>query len=102
MWAGLPRDFAPFFWAQAQEGRPIPTLAELAAERGLPAGPDFGGYLVLGNDYGRQLCVQYGTAAVVAVDLENPGETPGSSTPACRSSSARSPCWAGCGACATG
>ncbi|MBB4947255.1 hypothetical protein F4556_002790 [Kitasatospora gansuensis] len=76
MWAGLPRDFAPFFWAQAQEGRPIPTLAELAAERGLPAGPDFGGYLVLGNDYGRQLCVQYGTAAVVAVDLENGGEAP--------------------------
>lgn len=76
MWAGLPRDFAPFFWAQAQEGRPIPTLAELAAERGLPPGPDFGGYLVLGNDYGRQLCVQYGTAAVVAVDMENGGEPP--------------------------
>ncbi|MFC7180236.1 SUKH-4 family immunity protein, partial [Kitasatospora paranensis] len=76
MWAGLPRDFAPFFWAQAQEGRPIPTLAELAAERGRPAGPDFGGYLVLGNDYGRQLCVQYGTAAVVAVDLEGTGEPP--------------------------
>ncbi|MCP2307287.1 hypothetical protein FHR36_000379 [Kitasatospora paracochleata] len=76
MWAGLPRDFTPFFWAQAQEGRPIPTLAELAAERGLPAGPDFGGYLVLGNDYGRQLCVQYGTAAVVGVELDRPGEPP--------------------------
>lgn len=77
MWAGLPRDFAPFFWAQAQEGRPIPTLAELATERGLPSGPDFGGYLVLGNDYGRQLCVQYGTGAVVAVDMESTaGEPP--------------------------
>ena len=76
MWAGLPRDFGPFFWAQAQEGRPIPTLAELAVERGLQGGPDFGGYLVLGNDYGRQLCVQYGTAAVVAVDLEGGGEPP--------------------------
>ncbi|WP_348534288.1 SUKH-4 family immunity protein [Kitasatospora sp. GP82] len=76
VWAGLPRDFAPFFWAQAQEGRPIPTLAELAAERGLPSGPDFGGYLVLGNDYGRQLCVQYGTAAVVAVEVEPGGEPP--------------------------
>ncbi|WP_371479823.1 SUKH-4 family immunity protein [Kitasatospora sp. NBC_00315] len=76
MWAGLPRDFGPFFWAQAQEGRPIPTLAELAAERGVQGGPDFGGYLVLGNDYGRQLCVQYGTAAVVAVDLEGGGEPP--------------------------
>ncbi|MFJ1703355.1 SUKH-4 family immunity protein [Kitasatospora sp. NPDC088346] len=76
MWAGLPREFAPFFWAQAQEGRPIPTLAELAAERGRPAAPDFGGYLVLGNDYGRQLCVQYGTAAVVAVDLDGSGEAP--------------------------
>ncbi|MFJ8437535.1 SUKH-4 family immunity protein [Kitasatospora griseola] len=76
MWVGLPREFPPFFWAQAQEGRPIPTLAELAAERGLPPGPDFGGYLVLGSDYGRQLCVQYGTAAVVAVDIENPAEPP--------------------------
>ncbi|MFF4651253.1 SUKH-4 family immunity protein [Streptomyces sp. NPDC001380] len=69
-WAGLPVEFGPFFWAQAQPGRPIPTLAELAAERGRAAAPDAGGYLVLGNDYGRQLCVQYGTAAVVAVDLE--------------------------------
>ncbi|WP_197084973.1 SUKH-4 family immunity protein [Saccharothrix sp. ST-888] len=76
VWAGLPRDFAPFFWAHAQEGRPIPTLAELAAERGLPPGPDFGGYLVFGNDYGRQLCVQYGTAAVVAVEIEPGGEPP--------------------------
>ncbi|MGW3044693.1 SUKH-4 family immunity protein [Kitasatospora sp. NPDC001159] len=76
MWAGLPRDFGPFFWAQAQEGRPIPTLAELAAERGLPAAPDFGGYLVLGNDYGRQLCVQYGTAHVVAVDVDGTGQPP--------------------------
>ncbi|AUY50081.1 SUKH-4 family immunity protein [Streptomyces sp. CB01881] len=76
MWAGLPREFGPFFWAQAQEGRPIPTLAELAAERGLAGGPDFGGYLVLGNDYGRQLCVQYGTAHVVAVDMDGTGEPP--------------------------
>ncbi|SDT65728.1 Xanthomonas XOO_2897-like deaminase [Streptomyces sp. TLI_053] len=76
MWAGLPREFGPFFWAQAQEGRPIPTLAELAAERGLAGGTDFGGYLVLGNDYGRQLCVQYGTAHVVAMDLEGTGEPP--------------------------
>ncbi|MFF4818517.1 SUKH-4 family immunity protein [Kitasatospora sp. NPDC001309] len=75
-WAGLPRDFGPFFWAQAQEGRPIPTLAELAAERGLQQGPDFGGYLVLGNDYGRQLCVQYGTANVVAVDVDGTGQPP--------------------------
>ncbi|MFJ9949317.1 SUKH-4 family immunity protein [Kitasatospora sp. NPDC091207] len=76
MWAGLPREFGPFFWAQAQEGRPIPTLAELAAERGLAGAPDFGGYLVLGNDYGRQLCVQYGTAHVVAVDMDGTGEPP--------------------------
>ncbi|WP_316526582.1 SUKH-4 family immunity protein [Kitasatospora brasiliensis] len=76
MWAGLPRDFGPFFWAQAQEGRPIPTLAELAAERGLAQGPDFGGYLVLGNDYGRQLCVQYGTANVVAVEVDGTGQPP--------------------------
>ncbi|MFE6055072.1 SUKH-4 family immunity protein, partial [Kitasatospora sp. NPDC056446] len=76
MWAGLPRDFGPFFWGQGQEGRPIPTLAELAAERGLPGGPDFGGYLVLGNDYGRQLCVQYGTANVVAVDIDGTGQPP--------------------------
>ncbi|MEY9843823.1 hypothetical protein ABH940_000887 [Streptacidiphilus sp. BW17] len=76
-WVGLPRDFGPFFWAQAEPGRPVPTLAELAAERGLTAGPDAATYLVLGNDYGRQLCVQYGTNAVVAVDLGSPGQPAG-------------------------
>ncbi|MDH6116669.1 hypothetical protein ABH930_001068 [Kitasatospora sp. GAS204A] len=76
VWAGLPTSFGPFFWAHAPKDRPIPTLAELAAERGRPAAADAGGYLVLGNDYGRQLCVQYGTAAVVAVDLEGTGEAP--------------------------
>lgn len=34
VWAGLPVDFGPFFWAQAQPQRPVPTLAELAVERG--------------------------------------------------------------------
>jgi hypothetical protein len=77
-WAGLPVEFGPFFWAQAQQGRPMPTLAELAAERGISAQPDAGTYLVLGNDYGRQLCVQYGTAAIVAVDLGTPTQPPGS------------------------
>ncbi|WP_329317331.1 SUKH-4 family immunity protein [Streptomyces sp. NBC_01262] len=76
-WSGLPVDFGPFFWAQAQPGRPVPTLAELAAERGVPAGPDAGSYLVMGNDFGRQLCVQYGTAHIVAVPLEAaPGGQP--------------------------
>jgi hypothetical protein len=76
-WSGLPVDFGPFFWAQAQPGRPVPTLAELAAERGLQAGPDAGSYLVMGNDFGRQLCVQYGTANIVAVPLEAaPGGQP--------------------------
>ncbi|WP_034089761.1 SUKH-4 family immunity protein [Streptacidiphilus albus] len=76
-WAGLPMDFGPFFWGQGQPGRPVPTLAELAAERGVMAGPDAGTYLVLGNDYGRQLCVQYGTAAIVAVDLGTPAQPAG-------------------------
>ncbi|WP_051969997.1 SUKH-4 family immunity protein [Kitasatospora azatica] len=76
VWAGLPTNFGPFFWAHAPENRPIPTLAELAAERGRTVGPEAGGYLVLGNDYGRQLCVQYGTAAVVAVDLDGTNEPP--------------------------
>uniref|UniRef100_UPI00036B6751 SUKH-4 family immunity protein n=1 Tax=Wenjunlia vitaminophila TaxID=76728 RepID=UPI00036B6751 len=70
VWAGLPRDFGPFFWAQALPGRPVPTLAELAVERGRQPGPDAASYLVMGNDYGRQLCVQYGSAAIVAVPLE--------------------------------
>lgn len=69
---GLPTDFGPFFWAQAQPGRPVPTLAELATERGLPPGPDAGTYLVVGSDWGRQLCVQYGTAHIMAVDM-SPG-----------------------------
>ncbi|MCZ7414712.1 SUKH-4 family immunity protein [Streptomyces sp. WMMC897] len=70
MWAGLPTEFGPFFWAQAQPGRPVPTLAELAQERGVQPGPDAGTYLVMGSDFGRQLCVQYGTAHIVAVPLE--------------------------------
>ncbi|MEU7041384.1 SUKH-4 family immunity protein [Streptomyces varsoviensis] len=68
--AGLPFDFGPFFWAQAQPGRPVPTLAELAAERGVRSAPDSGSYLVMGSDFGRQLCVQYGTAHIVAVPVE--------------------------------
>ncbi|WP_181008809.1 SUKH-4 family immunity protein, partial [Streptomyces sp. SM12] len=70
VWAGVPLEIGPFFWAQAQPGRPIPTLAELAQERGAPPAPDAGSYLVIGNDFGRQLCVQYGTAYIVAVPLE--------------------------------
>ncbi|PNE31867.1 hypothetical protein AF335_21370 [Streptomyces eurocidicus] len=70
VWAGLPVDFGPFFWGQAQPGRPVPTLGELAAERGVRAAPDAGSYLVMGSDYGRQLCVQYGTAHIVAVPME--------------------------------
>ncbi|MFI0710626.1 SUKH-4 family immunity protein [Streptomyces inhibens] len=70
VWAGLPVDFGPFFWAQAQPGRPVPTLAELAAERMVQPASDAGSYLVMGNDFGRQLCVQYGTAHIVAVPME--------------------------------
>jgi hypothetical protein len=72
MWAGLPVDFGPFFWAQAQPGQPVPTLAELAASRGVQPAADAGSYLVMGNDFGRQLCVQYGTAHIVALPLEGP------------------------------
>ncbi|MFC7984333.1 SUKH-4 family immunity protein [Streptomyces sp. NPDC057336] len=68
--AGLPMDMGPFFWAQAQPGRPVPTLAELAAERGVQPAPDAGSYLVVGSDFGRAVCVQYGTAAIVAVPVE--------------------------------
>ncbi len=70
VWSGLPVDFGPFFWARAQPGMPVPTLAEVAAERGVAAAPDAGSYLVMGNDFGRQLCVQYGTAHIMAVPLE--------------------------------
>uniref|UniRef100_UPI001A9DCFA4 SUKH-4 family immunity protein n=1 Tax=Streptomyces sp. YIM 98790 TaxID=2689077 RepID=UPI001A9DCFA4 len=77
VWSGVPLMLPPFFWAQAQPGRPIPTLAELAAERHIVPAADAGSYLVLGNDFGRQLCVQYGTAYVVAVPLEGgPGGQP--------------------------
>jgi hypothetical protein len=71
VWAGLPRDFGPFFWGYLpQPGRPVPTLAEVAAVRGVQAAPDASSYLVMGNDFGRQLCVQYGTARIMAVPLE--------------------------------
>ncbi|WP_411158318.1 SUKH-4 family immunity protein [Streptomyces sp. CBMA29] len=77
VWSGLPVDFGPFFWAQAQPGQPVPTLAELAQQRGVRAASDAGSYLVMGNDFGRQLCVQYGTAHIVAVPLEaGPGGQP--------------------------
>ncbi|MER5429257.1 SUKH-4 family immunity protein [Streptomyces sp. NPDC002588] len=68
--AGLPMDMGPFFWAQAQPGRPVPTLAELAAERGVQSAPDAGSYLVMGSDFGKAICVQYGTANIVAVPVE--------------------------------
>ncbi|MEZ3179898.1 SUKH-4 family immunity protein [Streptomyces pimonensis] len=75
--AGLPLDMGPFFWAQAQPGRPVPTLAELAAERGVQPASDAGSYLVVGSDFGKAICVQYGTANIVAVPVEpGPGGVP--------------------------
>ncbi|MET7274653.1 SUKH-4 family immunity protein [Streptomyces flaveolus] len=75
--AGLPMDMGPFFWAQAQPGRPVPTLAEQAAERGVQPASDAGSYLVVGSDFGRAICVQYGTANIVAVPVEaGPGGAP--------------------------
>ncbi|WP_177262087.1 SUKH-4 family immunity protein, partial [Streptomyces sp. cf124] len=75
--AGLPVDMGPFFWAQAQPGRPVPTLAELAQERGVQPAADAGSYLVMGSDFGKALCVQYGTANIVAVPVEaGPGGAP--------------------------
>ncbi|MFI0968019.1 SUKH-4 family immunity protein [Streptomyces sp. NPDC021080] len=75
--AGLPVDMGPFFWAQAQPGRPVPTLAELAQERGVMASQDAGSYLVMGSDFGKAICVQYGTANIVAVPVEaGPGGAP--------------------------
>lgn len=70
VWAGLPADFGPFFWAQAVPGQPVPTLAELAAQRQVQPAPDAGSYLVMGSDFGRAICVQYGTAHIVAVPVE--------------------------------
>ncbi|MFE4454278.1 SUKH-4 family immunity protein [Streptomyces sp. NPDC056796] len=69
VWAGLPADFGPFFWAQP--GHPVvPTLAELAGQRGVRPASDAGSYLVMGSDFGRAICVQYGTANIVAVPVE--------------------------------
>ncbi|WP_033947221.1 SUKH-4 family immunity protein, partial [Streptomyces sp. CNQ431] len=77
VWAGLPLDLGPFFWAQAQPGRPVPILAELAQERGVQPASDAGSYLVMGSDFGKALCVQYGTAHIVAVPVEaGPGGAP--------------------------
>ncbi|MFD4031555.1 SUKH-4 family immunity protein [Streptomyces sp. NPDC058637] len=76
VWAGLPADFGPFFWAQP--GHPVvPTLAELAVQRQVQPAPDAGSYLVMGSDFGRAICVQYGTANIVAVPVEaGPGGQP--------------------------
>ncbi|MFC5156920.1 SUKH-4 family immunity protein, partial [Streptomyces amakusaensis] len=76
VWAGLPADFNPFFWAQPAHPV-VPTLAELAAQRQVQAAIDAGSYLVVGNDFGRAICVQYGTAHIVAVPVEAaPGGRP--------------------------
>lgn len=69
VWAGLPADFGPFFWAQPPVPV-VPTLAELAAQRQVQSAPDASSYLVLGSDFGRAICVQYGTAHIVAVPVE--------------------------------
>ncbi|MFJ8887645.1 SUKH-4 family immunity protein [Streptomyces sp. NPDC102402] len=76
VWAGLPADFGPFFWAQP--GHPVvPTLGELAAQRQVQPAADAGSYLVMGSDFGRAICVQYGTANIVAVPVEaGPGGQP--------------------------
>ncbi|PJN31173.1 hypothetical protein CG717_15405 [Streptomyces sp. CB02613] len=76
VWAGLPADFGPFFWAQP--GQPVvPTLAELATQRQVQPASDAGSYLVMGTDFGRAICVQYGTANIVAVPVEaGPGGQP--------------------------
>ncbi|WP_411106955.1 SUKH-4 family immunity protein [Streptomyces sp. cmx-4-9] len=77
MYSGLPVDFGPFFWAQAVPGQPVPTLAELAAQRQVQPASDAGSYLVVGSDFGKALCVQYGTAHIVAVPVEGgPGGAP--------------------------
>ncbi|MER5732479.1 SUKH-4 family immunity protein, partial [Streptomyces sp. NPDC002138] len=77
VWSGLPVDFGPFFWAQAVPGQPVPTLAEMAAQRQVQPAPDAGSYLVVGSDFGKALCVQYGTAHIVAVPVEaGPGGGP--------------------------
>ncbi|WP_432064795.1 SUKH-4 family immunity protein [Streptomyces sp. C10-9-1] len=76
VWAGLPADFNPFFWAQPAHPV-VPTLAELAAQRQLQPASDAASYLVLGSDFGRAICVQYGTAHIVAVPVEaGPGGQP--------------------------
>ncbi|MFI2368561.1 SUKH-4 family immunity protein [Streptomyces sp. NPDC018833] len=76
VWAGLPGDFNPFFWAQPAQPV-VPTLAELAAQRQVQPASDAGSYLVLGSDFGRAICVQYGTAHIVAVPVEaGPGGAP--------------------------
>ncbi|WP_258177543.1 SUKH-4 family immunity protein, partial [Streptomyces solincola] len=69
VWAGLPADFGPFFWAQPAHPV-VPTLAELAAQRQVRPAADAGSYLVVGSDFGRAICVQYGTAHIVAVPVE--------------------------------
>ncbi|MET9321766.1 SUKH-4 family immunity protein [Streptomyces sp. NPDC003038] len=77
MWAGVPVDFGPFFWGQAVPGQPVPTLAEMAAQRQVQPASDAGSYLVVGSDFGKALCVQYGTAHIVAVPVEGgPGGAP--------------------------
>ncbi|MFD5423886.1 SUKH-4 family immunity protein [Streptomyces sp. NPDC127084] len=76
VWAGLPADFGPFFWAQPAQPV-VPTLAELAQQRQVQPASDAASYLVVGTDFGKAICVQYGTAHIVAVPVEaGPGGQP--------------------------
>ncbi|MFH8572771.1 SUKH-4 family immunity protein [Streptomyces sp. NPDC017993] len=74
--AGLPARFAPFFRLPAEEPAAVelPRLAEL---RGEPLKPhlkesyDEYGYVRIGDDCGREICVEPGTGKVWAVELRS-------------------------------
>lgn len=69
--AGLPRDMGPFFWSTPVPGRPWPPgRAGLGSP---PAATHRDISLIVGNDVGKTLGVQYATAHIVAVPLEKAG-----------------------------
>ncbi|MGW6705792.1 SUKH-4 family immunity protein [Streptomyces sp. NPDC054956] len=67
MEAGLPRDMGPFFWSRAVAGRPWPVTGHPKARDGLHLPLARGMTLVLGHDFGKMLCIEYGSEHVVAL-----------------------------------
>ncbi len=67
----------PVLLGAGPTGAPRTDVGRTLAGAGVRPSADAGSYLVMGSDFGRAICVQYGTANIVAVPVEaGPGGAP--------------------------